>query len=76
MNKKKKREVVLKSGAVFPITGETSLYYICKGTQFKKSSQQIEEVREMIDKLSKIPEEFPVSVSDMETALKSASREE
>ena len=34
----------LKSGETFDVTEETNLYWICKGTQFKKTSGQIERV--------------------------------
>lgn len=34
----------LKSGETFDVIEETNLYWICKGTQFKKTSRQIERV--------------------------------
>ena len=34
----------LKSGETFDVIEETNLYWVCKGTQFKKTSRQIERV--------------------------------
>lgn len=34
----------LKTGEIFDVKKESNLYWICKGTQFKKTSRQIERV--------------------------------
>lgn len=34
----------LKTGEIFDVKKETNLYWICEGTQFKKTSRQIERV--------------------------------
>ena len=35
----------LKTGETFDVIGETHRYWLCKGTQFKKTSRQIESVK-------------------------------
>lgn len=47
MAEKKASQCVLKlkTGETFDVIGETPRYWLCKGTQFKKTSRQIESVK-------------------------------
>ena len=47
MTEKKLSQCVLKlkTGETFEVIGETSQYWLCKGTQFKKTSRQIDSVK-------------------------------
>ena len=44
---KKTTQYVLKlhTGETFDVIGETNRYWICKGTQFRKTSSQVESVK-------------------------------
>ena len=46
VNERKTAQYILKlkSGETFDVIEETNLYWVCKGTQFKKTSRQIERV--------------------------------
>lgn len=41
------RVVVLKSGKRIPLVGENDRYWLCEGTQFRKSGDQVERVEEV-----------------------------
>lgn len=41
------RVVVLKSGQRLPLVGENNKYWLCEGTQFRKSGDQVERVEEV-----------------------------
>lgn len=43
----KKQTLVMKSGATYPITGETNRHYFCEGTQFRKGNPNIIEVQQL-----------------------------
>lgn len=47
MAEKKASQYVLKlkTGERFDVIGETSRYWMCNGTQFKKTSRQVESVK-------------------------------
>lgn len=47
MAEKKTSQYVLKlkTGETFDVVGETVRYWLCKGTQFKKTSRQVESVK-------------------------------
>lgn len=47
MGEKKHSQLVLrlKTGETFYVIGETKRYWLCKGTQFKKTSRQIDSVK-------------------------------
>nr|DAG62058.1 MAG TPA: hypothetical protein [Bacteriophage sp.] len=47
MAEKKASQYVLKlkTGETFHVIGETARYWLCKGTQFKKTSRQVESVK-------------------------------
>lgn len=38
------RILALKTGETYNVIGETDLYWICDGTQFKKTNEQIQSV--------------------------------
>lgn len=41
------RVVVLKSGKRLPLVGENDRYWLCQGTQFRKSGDQVARVEEV-----------------------------
>ena len=41
------RVVVLKSGRRLPLVGESTKYWLCEGTQFRKGGDQVERVEEV-----------------------------
>lgn len=38
------RILALETGQTYNVVGETNLYWICEGTQFKKTNEQIQSV--------------------------------